>query len=921
MPADSGRALANLRLPASRPTSLPPRPFLVNAPPVSNEGDQDRPSGRRRVSAAPAFLQSSRLKKQKGSAAVYGLDSESSSGSDAELWSQVLATRTRAQDAHGPSHGPPPELPRRTLALRGSAAADRSGSGSMGRSLGAPWTPSRPPPEPPRPPPPPPINGSVAAVCAVIHDMLQMKYGLIMDDVDLRRKLEAFCVAPVAQQQSSQPVLGTEGSTPLSPAEIVTKLNAHPDLQFRTRDGDCLVTLCVESRSLASFAEVQREVRRMPGTARVATVVSGGTSPGGRGVLRAVALFREAYGTQYALIGRAQEAGGHCSDPDSMYVQFVEDLVEVDADCLRDAVALDPQVTSTLRSVPNGHTGLELQASQAPALRDEYLGLGAWLLPPETARALPHELGDALGHVSFLPFPHVLADAASAAPAEPTQRWMRRLRPALEHPDAGGESLLAMLTKLADWLSGCAGKEAQVAACGAVDSVQLHRGLACSVARAGNSNVVGSIAGGGTGVGVNPEIAVQAARAVGYCIIEAPASQASFARVGAVEALCQAMRKCPARPDVQRSSAFALRHLLGDSSGGAGSPGAAAAISEAFRQDLPRLIDIAVRSHPGTPDLQGHCARAMQLMASSREEWSQYQCKGAGNGFTATGAVTNGTVSMGSGSGTVSHISVRNSSSDGRVASNVSGVPAESRGTPTNGSAAVASSLTALPAPPPPVLQGRRPASALDRRTAAEATTSMPGAFAVQSPSPPPFQSAGFLPPQLSGPGAALVGNAADTGLRPPALLAVPPLNHLAELKPPPAVSALISAPPAPSPSAGSSSAPLSSRLGARSSRGSPSPCPPGPAPSPPPFGALPRSRPLADTPRWDWATAAGPVNTGAFSSRGSTPRGSLWAEGWNAPLGALQPGQLQEPPALFQSVSGARDRSPMAPLPVFVAG
>lgn len=845
MSSQLASTLANRRLPAGRAT--PPQPHGGGASShVSNCSSSisgARPPKRRFPPAqgqGPLGL-------------MHSAANDSDSDSDSERCSQapkglpVFFPRRLPQE-HAPA--PPRELPSRVPPAPALHVGRRAGKAAGPRADLPPASPagSLPPPEPPRPPPPRPVGGSVSAVCTVVYDMLQMKYGLVLDEADLRRKMEAFCFGAGAEPLRIQP--SRHGAAPefsASPADIVAKLNAHPGLQFRDRGGDCLVTLCVETHSLSSSEEVVREVRRMRGTARVAAVVaSGERSPGGRGLMRAVALFREAYGAPGLLVGRGQEGTG-CRGGE-IGAKYVEELVEVDAEALRDALALDPQITSSIRSgVPDRYGSVELETGPAPALRDEYMSLGAWLLPDETVRVPPHEFGDGLGHVSFLPFPHVLANAANAAPVEPTQRWLRRLRPALEHPDAGGETLLAMLTQVADWLSGCSGKEAQVATCGGVEAVQLHRGLVGSAARAGNCSTVGSPTGRGTGCGVNPEIAVQAGRAVGYCIMEAPASQVSFQRAGAVEAMCQAMRRCPGRPDVQRAAAFALRHLLGDSSGAADPAGVISAISEALRQDLPHLIDVAVRGHPGVPDLQGHCARAMQLMASNRKEWTKYQ-----------DALARSTSTVSGGGG-----SVPNSGSDSRA------VGDGHAGASTYEGGVVSGNLLAAGPPLPPAPQGVRPAA---------------------------------------GP------------LRPPALLAVPPLSHLAELAPPPAVSALISPLP-PSDFCGSARSTVPAPL---SSRGRPtSPTRASVVPAPPPFGALPPAR-LAPAPSpgpspcWDWATttvATTPATvTSGVATAASTPQTTFWTVGALQP----QPGLFHEPRA--PSRPSSRGRSPLPPMPVLVA-
>lgn len=118
---------------------------------------------------------------------------------------------------------------------------------------------------------------SLDAVALVLQDMLQLKYGLALDEGDLQQKLRHHC----------------NGNTPL---EVVQSFNGQRDLHFRARGCQRLVALRLEQRSL-SAEELQQKVRAMQGTACAVAVIE---EPA-----RAVAVFRESYTQPSSFLARS----------------------------------------------------------------------------------------------------------------------------------------------------------------------------------------------------------------------------------------------------------------------------------------------------------------------------------------------------------------------------------------------------------------------------------------------------------------------------------------------------------------------------------------------------------------------------------------------------------------------------------------
>lgn len=177
---------------------------------------------------------------------------------------------------------------------------------------------------------------SLEAVASVLQDMLQLKYGLVLDESDLLGKLRHHC----------------NGSTP---EEVVKLFNSQRDLHFRTPGCQRLVCLRIDWKPVASFDALQAKVRKMPGTGCAVAVLSLGDHPSSE-VPSAAAIFRESY-SSYPRTLMGHSAGA-------------SPLVTVTARGFSPAGSgfLEPQVLSELRTGPNRKP----VECAAPCWRDEY---------------------------------------------------------------------------------------------------------------------------------------------------------------------------------------------------------------------------------------------------------------------------------------------------------------------------------------------------------------------------------------------------------------------------------------------------------------------------------------------------------------------------------------------------------------------
>jgi len=185
----------------------------------------------------------------------------------------------------------------------------------------------------------------------------------------------------------------------------------------------------------------------------------------------------------------------------------------------------------------------ELQELEVPVLREEYANLGVWILPEEEQLAMPPSFE--VGHVASCPWPQVLEAAMSeeGGPA-PTQRWMRKLRRVLEHPDASGEAVLAFVIQLAGWLGGI--EDVASAARQAVLAVGLQPGLVAALRRGGGNELPERGLGldapsssfgaqNGSVRRLDLAVAVQACRVIALASKGFPEGAAAFSREDAVQ--------------------------------------------------------------------------------------------------------------------------------------------------------------------------------------------------------------------------------------------------------------------------------------------------------------------------------------------------------------------------------------------------
>lgn len=181
---------------------------------------------------------------------------------------------------------------------------------------------------------------SVDAVACVLQEMLQLKYGLLLDDSDLLGKLRHHC----------------NGATP---EEVVKLFNAQRDLHVRSMGSQRLVALRLDWTPLSSFEALQAKVRSIPGTCSAVAVLPSllteDAEAEGAAADCAVAIFREAYSSY------PRNLMGRCAGPTP--------LVAMSARHFRWAASLEPQILSELRGMGPSRKPMECGA---PCWRDEY---------------------------------------------------------------------------------------------------------------------------------------------------------------------------------------------------------------------------------------------------------------------------------------------------------------------------------------------------------------------------------------------------------------------------------------------------------------------------------------------------------------------------------------------------------------------
>lgn len=478
-----------------------------------------------------------------------------------------------------------------------------------------------------------PVANRFGAVCTAIHDMLQMKYGLVLDLEDMVRKVEAHCGRNQAPDAADRRPPAT------TPEEVVARLNGLSELQFRTSTGPGLVSLRVVTTPLSTFAELIAEVRRLHGTAHTVAVVDPGgdewegtASRRSEAPLTAVAVFREDYGRRDCLVGRSLASGA-------------APLLTFGVGAFRGALALNPEVLAEFHCPPGSS---RLAEFKTPPFREEYQNLCRFstqkaLLPthqigggrppaqmqffedagqlpcshgsPQSGRSSPR--GQAASRfpagASNLPGDH-RPSHSGPPPAPPTPQFMSALRSVLESSTftkASGEQAMAMLKQLASWLDADSGAGPHTVgeASRALDHVDLQHGLvrALTSAVSPRARTSGSVA--------ELTVGVQAARCIGLVLRNSQLGAARFAAAGCVPALCDVLQCWPDDEDVQRTLVFAIRHIVDDD----------ASAIEALYIGASRAVAAAAHRFPELLDLQTNSAQAIQLMAKHRETWIQRQ--------------------------------------------------------------------------------------------------------------------------------------------------------------------------------------------------------------------------------------------------------------------------------------------------------
>lgn len=461
-----------------------------------------------------------------------------------------------------------------------------------------------------------PVRNRFGAVSSVAHDMLQMKYGLVLDLDDMVRKVEACCGRNEAPQAFQRKRPAT------TPDEVVDRLNTVSGVQFRASQGHCLVSLHLRSHPLSTYADLLAEVRRLNGTAHTIAVIDlsdvgirEGAIDRHEGTLTAVAVFREDYGRRDCLVGRSLSSGSG--------------LYTFGASAFRSALKLDPEVTKKLHCA----TGSSKLVEERPPLpREEYKNLDLRLFPekagpsprplesPASVEVQPHQTPDSPAAYGFLEGLGLIAGGGSKGssdkhprssvgkppPPPPTVQFMSTLRNILENngvTPAYGEQALIMLKQLGSWMDTDAGSGPRTAedAAMAMDSENLQHGLVIAVKN--GSHEAGVLA------------AVQAARCIGLALRNTSLGPGRFTSAGCVPALCDLLQSQPQDEDVQRTVVFAIRHIVEDPS----------SAIEALYIGASREVAAAAHRYPALVDLQTNSAQAIQLMGKHREKWMQQQ--------------------------------------------------------------------------------------------------------------------------------------------------------------------------------------------------------------------------------------------------------------------------------------------------------
>lgn len=206
------------------------------------------------------------------------------------------------------------------------------------------------------------VTGIVETMCLVINDMLHMKYGVALDEAELARKVEAAAQSFVSGRKGRSDF--GDSWIICTPDDVVDAVNNRADFQLRVREARHFVTMRLESQRIPSFDELERVVRKMPGTARAVALCQGHLKA--KPCVLALAVFREDYGHVNQLIGHS---GNGSNTP----------LVAFKAEDFLTATILDPQIIGELHF----ENGPDVLVGTPPPVSEEYMALSAWLRPDE----------------------------------------------------------------------------------------------------------------------------------------------------------------------------------------------------------------------------------------------------------------------------------------------------------------------------------------------------------------------------------------------------------------------------------------------------------------------------------------------------------------------------------------------------------
>jgi len=340
----------------------------------------------------------------------------------------------------------------------------------------------------------------------VVQDMLVLKYGLELDELDFINKAKARC--------------GPE----LQPRKLVHALNAEPALKVKDANNERLLQLRLQTTTMSSFAELQNCIRRWPGTACAVAAV--GLAGVGRNV-QLVAPYREAYGTKDALVARTRPKSNGGVGP--LHTFKVETFTT--------AVVIEPVIERLLKYQPESSVMLELQT---PAECPEFA---------KSAVAFDTEVGLAERFCGALAaLAPATADCGATASCLLAKELMSR------HPKAA-DMQVAGCKVLSNWLSHCQQRLSTQQCCAAMEAIT-------AAMRRHNSNAAVQEAGAAAMSGTAGWAELQAAAATNGAVEEVVGAMRRFE--GDSELLasgCSALAGLAANHPLNQSSIMACRSI------------------------------------------------------------------------------------------------------------------------------------------------------------------------------------------------------------------------------------------------------------------------------------------------------------------------------------------------------------------------